>query len=66
MTLATRRGKRFDMRPLLHGTGFYEDVKQARHPLGKEKWLFEEFQVLDGKKEERWGLAFAYHTRLRF
>ena len=60
-----RRGKRFDMRPLLRGTDFDDDVKQARALLSEERWLFEEFQVLDIKKEERWGLVPAYPARLK-
>ena len=52
-----RRGKRFDIRPLLRGTDFDDDVKQTRALLNEERWLFEEFQVLDRKKEEGvgWG-----------
>ena len=53
------------MRPLLRGTDFDDDVKQARTLLSEERWLFEEFQVLDRKKEERWGSAFAHPTRLK-
>ena len=53
------------MRPLLRGTDFNDDVKQARHLLSEEKWLFEEFQVLDKKREERWGLVFAHPARLK-
>ena len=53
------------MRPLLRGTDFDDDVKQARTLLSEERWLFEEFQVLDRKKEERWGLVFAHPTRLK-
>lgn len=59
-----RRGERVDTRPLLRGTDFDDDVKQARALLSQEKWLFEEFQVLDGKKETRWGLVFAHPERL--
>ena len=53
------------MRPLLCGTDFNDDVKQAQHLLSEEKWLFEEFQVLDRKKEEHWGLAFALPAWLK-
>ena len=53
------------MRPLLRGTDFDDDVKQARTLLSEVRRLFEEFQVLDRKKEERWGLVFARPTQLR-
>ena len=53
------------MRPPLRGTDFDDDVKQARALLSEEKWLFEEIQVLDRKKEERWGLVFAHPARLK-
>ena len=53
------------MRPLLRGTDSNNYVKQARALLSEERWLFEEFQVLDRKKEECWGLVFAYPTRLK-
>ena len=53
------------MRPLLRGTDFDDDARQARTLLSEVIWLFEEFQALDRKKEERWGLVFAHPTRLK-
>ena len=53
------------MRPLPRGTDPDDNAKQAQTLLSEERWLFEEFQVFDRKKEERWGLAFAHPTRLK-
>ena len=39
-------------------------MKQARALHSEERLLFEEFQVLD-KKKERWGLVFACPARLK-
>jgi len=36
----------------------------ARSLLKERGWLFEELKIVDNKKEERWGLFFAYPTRL--
>ena len=36
----------------------------ARNLLIEHGWLFEELQVVDMKKETRWGMVFAHPTRL--
>ena len=63
--LNLKRGTKFsDRRSLRYGTLFEEDVLQARDLLVEKEWLFEELQVVDSKKEQRWGLVFAHPTRL--
>ena len=37
---------------------------EARSLLSEREWLFEELQVVDSKKESRWGLVFAHPARL--
>ena len=60
-----KRGtKTADRRSLSYRTLFEEDVLQARSLLTERGWLFEELQVVDSKKEQRWGLVFAHSTRL--
>jgi len=60
-----KRGMRSsDLRALPHGKLFQDDVLQARSLLTERGWLFEELKIVDNKKEERWGLAFAHPTRL--
>ncbi|RPB25197.1 hypothetical protein L211DRAFT_836521 [Terfezia boudieri ATCC MYA-4762] len=51
-------------RSLSHEPLFGEDIHQARSLLTERGWLFEELQVVDSKKEQRWGLVFANPTRL--
>ena len=48
--ILTMLGVVHDIRPLLRGTDFDDDVKQARALLSEEIWLFEEFQVFDKKR----------------
>ncbi|KAF8428713.1 hypothetical protein EV426DRAFT_711386 [Tirmania nivea] len=60
-----KRGtKTEDKRNLPYGTNFEDDVKQACGLLTEKKWLYEELQVIDSKKECRWGLVFADPKRL--
>ncbi|KAF8418741.1 hypothetical protein EV426DRAFT_618294 [Tirmania nivea] len=60
-----KRGmKSSDLRTLPHGQRFQDDVLQVCSLLTERGWLFEELQIVDSKKEERWGLVFAHPTRL--
>jgi len=60
-----KRGmKPTDVRALAHGKLFQDDVPQARVVLTEQGCLFEELQMVDNKKEERWDLVFASPTRL--
>ncbi|KAF8441166.1 hypothetical protein BGX38DRAFT_1272784 [Terfezia claveryi] len=60
-----KRGmKSSDLRSLPHGKLFQDDVLQACELLMEREWLFEELQIIDSKKEQRWGLVFAHPTRL--
>ncbi|KAF8448199.1 hypothetical protein BGX38DRAFT_1260228 [Terfezia claveryi] len=60
-----KRGtKTTDRRSLSHGPLFEQDIHQARSLLTERGWLFEELQVVDSNKEQRWGLVFANPTRL--
>ena len=56
--------KSTNVRALPHDKLFQDDVCQARGLLTERGWLFEELQMVDSKKEERWGLVFASPTRL--
>jgi hypothetical protein len=60
-----KRGSRADERNLLHGVSFRQDVDEARSLLNSKGWLSAEFEVLDAKKEQRWGLVFAEPKRLQ-
>ena len=60
-----KRGtKTADKRTLQFGKGFADDVLEARQLLTEKGWLFEEYQVVDAKKELRWGLVFANPKQL--
>ena len=59
-----KRGIHTDKRSLSHGVSFDDDVLQARGLLTERGWLFEGLQVLDSKKEQRWGMVFAHPARL--
>ncbi|KAF8425213.1 hypothetical protein EV426DRAFT_573443 [Tirmania nivea] len=60
-----KRGmKSSDLRSLPYGKLFKDDVLQACSLLVEHGWCFQELQIIDSKKEERWGLVFAHPTRL--
>ena len=59
-----KRGIKTDKRALSRGMSFENDVLQAQSLLTERGWLFEDLQVLDSKKEQRWGMVFAHPTRL--
>ncbi|KAF8458120.1 hypothetical protein BGX38DRAFT_1265408 [Terfezia claveryi] len=59
-----KRGMKPDLRMLPHGKLFEDDVLQARNLLIEREWLFAELQIVDSKKEQRWGFIFAHPTRL--
>ena len=68
--------KRQDITNLQYGMGtsddrmlgrrkhFHNDILEACNLLIEQGWLFEQLQVVDSKKEERWGLVFAQPARL--
>ena len=59
-----KRGtKTADKRTLQFGKGFADDL-EAGQLLTEKGWLFEEYQVVDAKKELRWGLVFANPKQL--
>ncbi|KAA8893707.1 hypothetical protein FN846DRAFT_499967 [Sphaerosporella brunnea] len=60
-----KRGSRPDQRTLLHGISFRQDVDEARSLRNSKGRLSAEFEVLDAKKEQRWGLVFAEPKRLQ-
>ena len=53
-----------DARTLSRVKHFDDDVLDARTLLTEQGWLFEELEITDARKEQRWGLVFAHPARL--